>query len=478
MKDLYLTLLVLFAIGLTGYASADVHPDLIRNQYIIVLQDGVSPSEFYTQIQSQNIRILNIYEHAVNGMAVIASQEAILNLKDNTDVLFVEQDRYLHTQGVQTGVDRIESDLNPLGIGDGVDNAFNIDIAIIDTGVDTDHPDLRIASCQSFVSGEPDCEDGNGHGTHVSGIAAAIDNSDDITGTAPGARIHAVKVCGENGRCPISSIVAGLDFVASISAIIDVVNMSLGGQGASDGNCGRTGGSAMHLAVCGVTEKGVVIVVAAGNSNTDARAFVPAAFEEVITVSALTDFDGISGGLGTSTCLNDQDDALAFYSNFGSVIDLVSPGTCITSTVPGGGVGLKSGTSMASPHVAGVAGLFILENGKPTDQAGVDAVRDGLIRLGFDKNGPLGWTGDKDSFPEPLVNGQDTTDTPVPPPVGNPPVAQDDNYSVDTGTTLVVPVEEGVLVNDSDADGDQLTARIVTDPNHGVINLNPDGSFA
>jgi len=410
-------------------------------------------------------------------MAIKATPEQIVIIENDPQVLFVQQDRYLYTQGVPTGLDRIESDLNPLGIGDGIDNAFDIDIAIVDTGVDTNHPDLRIESCQNFTT-EPSCEDLNGHGTHVSGTAAAIDNADDITGTAAGARIHAVKVCLPSGSCPISAIIAGLDFVASISAIIDVVNMSLGGQGFDDGNCGQDIGDAFHFAVCGVTQKGVVVVVAAGNNNQDARNAIPATYGEVITVSALADFDGIPGGIGSPTCRNDLDDNLAFFSNFGHVIDVIAPGVCITSTWNDGGSRTISGTSMASPHVAGVVGLYILENGKPTDQAGVDAVKSDIVRLGFPMDGPLGWDNDRDVFNEPLVNGQDTTALPpLPPPVGNPPVARDDNYSVDTGTTLVVPVEEGLLVNDTDIDGDTLTARLIENPNHGVINLNPDGSF-
>lgn len=214
---------------------------------------------------------------------------------------------------------------------------------------------------------------------------------------APGARLHAVKVLDRRGNGTTSGVIAGIDWVTANAATIDVANMSLSGGGTSDGNCGYTNGDAEHQAICAAVAAGVTFVVAAGNESTNAASSTPAAYEEVITVSALADFDGQPGGLGAATCRSDVDDTFADFSNYGSVVDIMAPGVCILSTWKDGGTNTISGTSMASPHVAGAAALYIADNpgSTPAD------VKAGLLALAADI-GVL--ADDPDGIGEPLLD--------------------------------------------------------------------------
>jgi subtilisin family serine protease len=157
-------------------------------------------------------------------------------------------------------------------------------------------------------------------------------------------------------------VICGIDYVTAHADQIEVANMSLGGGGEDDGNCGRTNGDAQHQAICESVAAGVTYAVAAGNDSADAAESTPAAYDEVITVSALADFNGQPGGGAAPTCRQDVDDTFADFSNYGSDVDLVAPGTCITSTWMNGGYDTISGTSMASPHVAGGAALYAANN--------------------------------------------------------------------------------------------------------------------
>ncbi len=175
---------------------------------------------------------------------------------------------------------------------------------------------------------------------------------------APGARIWPVRVLNAAGVGSSSDVICGIDYVTSKASQIEVANMSLGGSGSDDGNCGNTNGDAEHKAICRSVAAGITYAVAAGNDSADASTSTPAAYDEVITVSALSDFNGLPGGGAPSTCRADVDDTFADYSNYGADVDLIAPGTCIYSTWMNGGYNTISGTSMATPHVTGAAALY------------------------------------------------------------------------------------------------------------------------
>jgi subtilisin family serine protease len=263
-------------------------------------------------------------------------------------------------QTLPTGVNRIDGELSSTVSGNG-SGSVNVDVAVIDTGVDLDHPDLNVVGGVNCSTGRS-FDDGNGHGSHVAGTIGARDDGNGVVGVAPGSRIWAVRVLNNKGSGRWSDIVCGIDWVTARAGTIEVANMSLGGVGTEPTAGGCSTGDALHDAVCRSVQSGVTYAVAAGNESDDARNHVPAAYDEVITVSALADFDGSPGGLGAATCRADVDDTLANFSNFGADVDIIAPGACIYSTWKGGQYNTISGTSMAAPHVAGAAALYKSSN--------------------------------------------------------------------------------------------------------------------
>ena len=204
---------------------------------------------------------------------------------------------------------------------------------IIDTGIDFDHADLNVDAGRSvsFVKrGKNSAKDGNGHGTHVAGTIAAIDNGIDVIGVAAGATVIAVRVLGTSGSGFYSWVIAGIDHVAANGSTGDVANMSLGGPPSQ----------AVDDAVVAAASKGIRFSLAAGNSSDHAENHTPARVngDSIYTVSAI-----------------DSSDDFAWFSNYGNPpIDWAAPGVSVLSTKKGGGTTTYSGTSMAAPHVAGL----------------------------------------------------------------------------------------------------------------------------
>ena len=364
---------VLAAAGLTALAATATPATAAGDplgRYIVVLDEGTDAGA----VSAEHARELgvdpgHVYSSALDGYAARMPSTVAQQLADDPRVKYVQADRAVSTfaQTTPTGINRANADASPTAKINGVDERVNVDVAVIDTGVDLDHPDLNVnrtkaKNCAVALSADDD----HGHGTHVAGTIGAIDNGTGVVGMAPGARIWPVKVLNAAGVGFTSDIVCGIDYVTANAASIEVANMSLGGGGEDDGNCGQTIGDAEHEAICASVAAGVTYVVAAGNDSEDAANSTPAAYDEVVTVSALADFNGLPGGGAPSTCRSDVDDTFANFSNYGADVDIIAPGVCILSTWMNGGYNTISGTSMASPHVAGGAALYKATNPSAT----------------------------------------------------------------------------------------------------------------
>jgi len=367
-------------------------------RYIVVLKDSVaSPASVaHTHAKAQHAQVGFVYSAAIKGYSATLSSAAVGALRTDPSVAAVLPDREVHlaAQTLPTGINRVDGELSSTVSGNG-SGSVNVDIAIIDTGIDTNHPDLNVVG--GVACNGAGYEDRNGHGTHVAGIAAARDNGAGVVGVAPGARLWAVRVLSASGSGSWSNVICGVDWVTRNVGRIEVANMSLGGSGSEPSGAGCATGDALHDAICRSVAAGVTYAVAAGNAAVNARGAVPAAYDEVITVSALADFNGRSGGGAAATCRSDTDDTFANFSNFGSDVDLIAPGVCILSTYSGDGYRTLSGTSMASPHVAGAAALY--KSTHPT--ASPSQVKSALRSAAN-----LNWNNvdDHDRVKEPLLN--------------------------------------------------------------------------
>jgi subtilisin len=358
-----LVLVAVFGGAMTLPAEASGSAKL-ADDYIVTLADGTDPSAMASKhAQLHGAKVEHIYRYALRGYSAHLSATAVARIAADPRVARVQPDGVVTTtaQSLPTGIDRVDAELSPTADIDGVDTAVDVDVAVLDTGVDLRHPDLSILrrGAETCSPQERGADDQNGHGTHVAGIVGARDNGVGVVGVAPGARIWPVRVLGANGAGSYSDVICGIDYVTENADRIEVVNMSLAAVDpeAALSSCGMNT-DAFHEAICASVAAGVTYVVAAANYYAPASEIVPAAYDEVITVSALADFDGRPGGVGGPTCRFDNDDTFANFSNFGPDIDLIAPGVCITSTWLSGGYNTISGTSMATPHVAGGAALY------------------------------------------------------------------------------------------------------------------------
>ncbi|MFW6171406.1 MAG: S8 family serine peptidase, partial [Planctomycetota bacterium] len=412
---------------------------------IVAVNDNVrDPAAVASEVaQAHGGSVGHIYEHAIKGFSVELPEAALEALAKNPLVKRIEPDLEMRAfdQTLPTGVDRIEADSNAMANIDGSDERVDVDVAIIDTGIDKDHPDLNVKGGRRFYTsstGPPsqrgtaeddNYDDDHGHGSHVAGTVGALDNDFGVVGVAPGAGLYGVKVLDASGSGYLSDIMAGIDWVTENADTIDVANMSLGGQGLND---------SYHEAIQNSVEAGVVYVVAAGNDYRDILGddldfrtsddTIPAAYPEVATISAISDSDGEPGGEGGPTS-SYADDTFADFSNFsnsdddhdswydannlvtspGLGIDLMMPGVDIYSTYKDGGYATYSGTSMASPHAAGLAALYIAEHGGATNANEVYGIRQALIDGGVpwrSENGLVSLDGD------PLKDGESNADSP------------------------------------------------------------------
>ena len=356
-------------LGTSGLAAtaAPAPAELTSGSYIVVLEDDASARSVASAHADRfGLEVGHVYTSALQGYSATMPASVAKLVEAAPAVKWVEEDKAVSTtaQTTPTGINRANADASPTAKIDGLDERVDVDVAVIDTGVDLDHPDLNVnrAGARNCSLLALNADDGHGHGTHVAGTIGALDNGNGVVGMAPGARIWPVKVLTDLGTGLNSDVICGIDYVTAHADEIEVANMSLGGGGEDDGRCGAESGDAMHAAICSSVAAGITYVVAAGNETADASTSTPAAYDEVITVSALADFNGLPGGGAPSTCRADQDDTFASFSNYGSDVDIIAPGVCINSTWKNGGYSTISGTSMASPHVAGGAALYLANN--------------------------------------------------------------------------------------------------------------------
>jgi aqualysin 1 len=280
----------------------------------------------------------HVFSAALHGFSARLTARQIADLENDPIVSSVEVDGTMNVvaQTLPWGIDRIDADLSSTQAGDGSGAVSNVNVYIIDTGIDTSHADLNVVGHVKFVSGpNSDC---HGHGTHVAGTVAAIDNDLDVVGVAPGARLTGVKVLGCNGSGSTSAVIKGVDWVTANAVKPAIANMSLGG-GVS---------TALDNAVKASANSGVFYSVAAGNSGVNACNSSPARA-------------GTHEGVMT-TAATDSGDREASFSNFGPCVDIWAPGVAILSTRRGGGTTTFSGTSMAAPHVGGSGALYLSSN--------------------------------------------------------------------------------------------------------------------
>ncbi|HYQ77528.1 MAG TPA: S8 family serine peptidase [Solirubrobacterales bacterium] len=390
--------------GKQTFDSAPVGPGTgtrIPGHYIVVLKDSVDHPGYLaeTQTRQRNGELGFVYRYGLKGYSAELSRPAVEALRNDPRVKYITPDRRIETfsQTIPNGIKRIGATENAVAAIDGQDtNRVDADVAVIDTGIDYTHPDLNVVGRVNCVPAsenwtteecvEGSGTDGDGHGTHVAGTVGALDNGIGVVGVAPGVRLWAVRTLNNEGEGSESWIVAGIDWVTAHANQIEVANMSLG--------C-RCVMPAVESAIDASVEAGVIYTVAAGNSHHEATDESPARNPNAITVAALADYDGKPGGEaeplingGPEICQKvdkifnyGDDDTFAWFSNYGAVVDVAAPGVCVLSTWAGGGYQYLSGTSMASPHVAGVAAILASKN-NPSDKKGVEAIRQQIIDEG------------------------------------------------------------------------------------------------
>lgn len=381
-------LVAIFALLITGFATVQAQgnrPDSVATHIIVFNNNArVNVPQF---AQANGVEAKNVYSTVLNGFSAVVPAGRLNALQRNPNVAYVFENEAveLAAQGIPTGIQRTNASNQPQI--DGVNDLWvDVDVAVVDTGIDLDHPDLNVVGgvdctsqtkgkTKSFVCGSGGNDD-NYHGTHVAGTIAALDNGIGVVGVAPGARLWAVKVLDSNGSGYMDAVIAGMDWVTA-QGNIEVMNISLTTSLSTSGAL-----EAYTTAVNNAVANGVIVVAAAGNFNTNAANYGPAVVPSAITVSAIADFNGVAGGGANYTCRADVDDTLADFSNFGSVIDIAAPGVCILSTSPNGNYMTLNGTSMAAPHVAGAAALLASGSNAPSNGADVTAIRNAIVNNG------------------------------------------------------------------------------------------------
>ncbi|MEY4656857.1 MAG: hypothetical protein RL073_1084 [Actinomycetota bacterium] len=331
------TATLFLSLPVASMARAD--QDESEGSYIVVMRSSDDLDGAEAEVAKSGGRTEKRFSSAINALSVKMKHSEVARIRNNPKVLFVELDQPMYALDTQSnppswGLDRVDQRALPLsGSFTYASKGLGVDAYIVDTGINSAHTEFtgRLSSGYSAISDSRGTGDCNGHGTHVAGTTAGT-----TYGIAKAATLIPVRVLDCNGSGSTTGVIAGLDWIVQhhVAGKPAVANMSLGG-GVS---------SALDTAVQNVINDGVVMAVAAGNSNANACNYSPARAANAITVGA-----------------TERTDVRASYSNYGTCLDIFAPGSGITSAWINSTTATNSisGTSMASPHVAGIAAVLL-----------------------------------------------------------------------------------------------------------------------
>ena len=378
------SIVLVVAVSAMWLTPSAVATPTARKSYMVVLRNDVANASFVeSKGRTLSFGAQRVFTHALNGFQAKLTAGQVAALRADPRVLFVSKERYLRLTDVQSelpvqpaqvptfGIRRIGGTVSSTASGDGT-GTVDVNVAVVD--------------CRGRCSSRPEPRGRD----RLRPRGPKLRSTPSITGrwwlgsSAHSTTTSAVSVSPPepgSGRqesstgfddIPDSNLVCALDWVLSTRTDTDptndiaVVNMSLGGFGKDDHNCGLTDGNPVHVAVCNVVAAGVTVVASAGNASKDFQKTYPANFQEVLTATAMADNDGVPGGLGGNlSCLKKAaDDTRAFFSNWATLDEdkahtVAAPGVCVGSLYPGGLYATDSGTSYAAPYVSGMVALCI-----------------------------------------------------------------------------------------------------------------------
>ena len=310
----------------------------VRNDRFLILLSENNFNEKVQEVFTNHGISVEKFEN-INGFIATGNAQSIISLSKKYNVRSIEPDQIVYAIGkpISNGKPTSSQPTQTIEWGINAVKAPNmwasyqgagVKVAVIDTGIDLSHPDLKVVGGKNYVRSAKSYNDDNGHGTHVAGIIGALNNNIGVVGVAPLVDLYAVKVLSSSGSGYLSDVVRGIDW--SISNHMDVINMSLGAN---------SGSATLEQALISAEQAGIITVAAAGNDGTDVD--FPGAYSSTIAVGAI---DSLYN--------------LAYFSSVGNEVDVVGPGVSVFSTYKGGTYKTLNGTSMATPHIAGLAALY------------------------------------------------------------------------------------------------------------------------